>query len=262
MGFATRYKTQDEIPEDVREDFVEDTISEANKGTWVAKDVFALEKSLANERREHKETKGSITSLNEKLNNLQGVIDKFNQIGSLEELTELRKKADAANPPKVEELQKALSESREKLRAAESWRSQNEPLLTQLQAEKQKLEVESDRAKAKDTISKVVKAIQGVNQDALSEVLFYQYLAGNLKRNEIGEIVTAADGADLADFAGKYAKDHGLILQNVSGGAKPPAGATPGGNKAALLAKYEEAKKRNDSLAMLQIKTELAKLER
>ena len=261
MGFATRYKTQDEIPEDVREDFVEDTISEQYKGTWVSRDVFTLEKSLANERREHKETKGSIASLNEKLNNLQGMIDKFNQLGSIEELTELRKKADAANPPKVEELQKALSESREKLRAAESWRSQNEPLLTQLQAEKQKLEVESDRAKAKDTISKVVKAIQGVNQDALSEVLFYQYLAGNLKRNEIGEIVTAADGADLADFASKYAKEHGLIQANVSGGAKPPAGANQLGSKAALQAKYEEAKKRKDTFEMLRLQTELQKLQ-
>ena len=261
MGFATRYKTQEEIPEDVRGDFVEDTISEANKGTWVAKDVFALEKSLANERREHKETKTSITSLNEKLNNLQGMIDQFNQLGSLEELTELRKKAQAENPPKVEELQKLLSESREKLRAAESWRSQNEPRLTELEAAQKEYEAEKDRSNAKETISKVVKTIQGVNQDALSEVLFYQYLAGNLKRNGIGEIVTAADGADLEAFAGKYAKEHGLIQANVSGGAKPPAGANQLGSKAALQAKYEEAKKRKDTFEMLRLQTELQKLQ-
>ena len=260
MGFANRYNSQDEIPEDVRENFVEDTINEQFKGTWVSKDVFALEKSLANERREHKATKASLTSLNEKINGLQGQVDQFTQIGSLEELLELRKKADAKNPLNTEELQKALSETRDKLRAAESWRSTNEPLLTQLQAEKQKYEIEADRAKAKDTISTVVKGIQGANADALVDTLYYQYLAGNLKRNDIGEIVRAEDGAALEDFASKYAKDHGLIQSNVPGGAKPPAGGTQTGNKAALLAKYEEARKRNDSLAMLQIKTEILKL--
>lgn len=260
MGFANRYNSQDEIPEDVRENFVEDTINEQYKGTWVSKDVFTLEKSLANERKEHKATKASLTSLNEKITALQGQVEQFTQIGSLEELAALRKKVDAENPPKTEELQKALSEAREKLRAAESWKSQNEPLLAQLQAENQQHKIEEDRAKARETISKVVKGIQGANAEALVDTLYYQYLAGNLKRNEIGEIVRAEDGAALEDFASKYAKDHGLIQSNVPGGAKPPAGGTQTGNKAALIAKYEEARKRNDSLAMLQIKTEILKL--
>ena len=261
MGFANRYNSQDEIPEDVRENFVEDTINEQYKGTWVSKDVFALEKSLANERREHKATKASLTSLNEKINGLQGQVDQFTQIGSLEELMALRKKADSDNPPKTEELQKALSEARDKLRAAESWRSTNEPLLTQLQAEKQKYEIEADRAKAKDTISTVVKGIQGANAEALADNLYLQYLAGYLKRNDIGEIVRAEDGAALEDFASKYAKDHGLILPSVPGGAKPPAGAPPNSSKAALLAKYEEAKKRKDALKMMKIQTELNNLQ-
>lgn len=261
MGFANRYNTQEEIPEDVRGDFVEDTISETHKGTWVSKDVFALEKSLAAERREHKEAKASITSLTEKLNGLQGEIDKIHELGSLEELAELRKKAEEANPPKVEELQKALSEAKKKLLASENWRSQNEARLNELEAAHKQHEIEKDRAKAKETINAVVKSLNGVNSDALSENLFYQYLAGNLKRNDIGEIVTAADGADLQDFAAKYAKEHGLILQNTPGGAKPPAGGATSGGKAALMAQYEEAKKAKDTFKMLQIKTELEKLQ-
>ena len=260
MGFANRYNSQDEIPEDVRGDFVEDTINEQYKGTWVSKDVFTLEKSLANERKEHKATKANLTSLNEKITALQGQVDQFTQLGSLEELAALRKKLDTENPPKTEELQKALSDAREKLRAAESWRSTNEPLLAELQAEKQKYEVAEDRAKAKETISAVVKGIQGANAEALLDNLYYQYLAGNLKRNAIGEIVRAEDGAALEDFASKYAKEHGLIQANVPGGAKPPAGANPNGSKAALMAKYEEARKRKDALEMMKIKTELNKL--
>lgn len=261
MGFATRYKTQEEIPEEIRADFVEDTISTEHKGTWVSKDVFTLEKSLAAERTAHKETKASISSLNEKLNGLQGELDAIHQLGSLDELKALRQKADEANPPKVEELQKALSEAREKQRAAENWKAQNETRLNELEEANKQHEIEADRAKARATINEVVKSIQGANADALSENLFYQYLAGNLKRNEIGEIVTAADGADLQGFAVKYAKEHGLIQANVPGGAKPPAGTHPSGSKAALMAQYEEARKAKDTFKMLTIKTELEKLQ-
>ena len=60
---------------------------------------------------------------------------------------------------------------------------------------------------------------------------------------------------------GQYAKEHGLILQNTPGGAKPPAGGATSGGKAALMAQYEEAKKAKDTFKMLQIKTELDKLQ-
>lgn len=260
MGLAVRYNTVDEIPEDVRGDFVEDTVNEQFKGTWVSKDLFAVEKSLAAERREHKETKSKLGTLSEQMKTFQSELDQLHQLGTLEELTALRQKADQDNPPKTEELQKALSETREKLREATKWRSDNEKRLAELEAEQTKYRLESDRASAKETITKTVKGIQGVNADALSEVLYFQYLAGNLKRNDIGEIVTAADGADLEDFAAKYAKEHGLILQNVSGKSNPPAGGQGGTSKAALQAKYEEARKRKDSLEMLRIKSELDKL--
>lgn len=259
MGLAIRYNTADEIPEDVRPDFVEDTVNEQFKGTWVSKDLFAVEKSLANERREHKETKAKISSINEQLTKLQGELEKVHELGTLEELTKLKEEASAANPPKIEELLNSNKEMREKLREATKWRSENEPLLAQLKEEKQKFLIEADRASAKEIITKTVKGINGVNGDALSDTLYYQYLAGNLKRNDIGEIITAVGGTALEDFASKYAKEHGLILQNTSGGSKPPSGGG-GSTKAALQAKYEEAKKRGDSFEMLRIKTELGKL--
>ena len=259
MGLAIRYNTADEIPEDVRGDFVEDTVNEQYKGTWVSKDLFAVEKSLYNERREHKETKAKISAINEQMTKLQGELEKVHELGTLEELMKLKEDAAAANPPKIEELLNSNKEMRDKLREATKWRSENEPLLAQLQEEKQKFLIEADRASAKEIITKTVKGINGVNGDALSDTLYYQYLAGNLKRNDIGEIVTAADGAALEDFASKYAKEHGLILQNTGGGAKPPSGGG-GSTKAALEAKLEEAKKRGDSFEMLRIKTELGKL--
>ena len=100
---------------------------------------------------------------------------------------------------------------------------------------------------------------QGVNADALTDSLYYQYLAGVLKRSEIGEIV-AGDGTPVADFAARYAKDHGLNLASVSGGAKPPQNL-PRGSKSALQAAYEEAKKSGNTAEMLRLKTELGKLQ-
>ncbi|MDD6338313.1 MAG: hypothetical protein PUC15_08040 [Lentisphaeria bacterium] len=260
MGLAARYQTADEIPEDVRQDYVEDTVSEQHKGTWVLKDLFAVEKSLANERREHKETKAKITNLNDQVSKIQGELDKFHEAGTLEELLELRKKANEQNPPNVEELLKTNKELSDKLRVATKWRTDNEPRLTQLEAEQKEYKLKDDRASAKDAIGKAVKGLQGVNGDALSDVLYYQYLAGTLKRNEIGDIVTAADGTALEDFASRYAKEHGLILQNVSGKSNPPAGGG-GSSKAALQKQYEEAENRGDTLEMLRLKDEISKLK-
>ncbi len=259
MGLVTRYQTQEEIPEEVREDFVEDTVSEKHKGTWVQKDIFALEKSLAMERTDHKAAKANISQLNEQLTGARSELDSLHQLGTLEELTELRKKADAAlPPPKLEELRTQLATTTQQLREAQDWRKNNEPLLKQLQEDAAKHAREKDQADARKTIAAAVKNIQGVNADALTDSLYYQYLAGELKRSEIGEIV-AADGTPVADFATRYAKDHGLVLASVSGNAKPPQNL-PRGSKAALQAAYDEAKKNGNMEEMLSIKTHLEQL--
>lgn len=260
MGLVTRYKSQEEIPEEVREDFVEDTVSEKHKGTWVHKEIFALEKSLGMERNDHKAAKANIAQLNEQLTGAKSELDSLHQLGTLEELTELRKKHDEAlPPPKVEELRTQLATTTQQLREAESWRKNNEPLLKQLQEAAAKHEREKDQADARKTIAAAVKGIQGVNADALTDSLYYQYLAGELKRSEIGEIV-AGDGTPVADFAARYAKDHGLIRDSVSGGQKPPQQLTRG-SKASLQAAYEEAKKTGNTAEMLRIKTELGKIQ-
>ena len=260
MGLVTRYSTQEEIPEEVRADFVEDTISEKNKGTWVYKDIFALEKSLAMERTDHKATKANVTQLNEQLTGAKSELDSLHQLGTLEELTELRKKHDEAlPPPKVEELRTQLAATTQQLREAQDWRKNNEPLLKQLQEDAAKHERERDQADARKTIAAAVKNIQGVNADALTDSLYYQYLAGELKRSEIGEIVSA-DGTPVADFAARYAKDHGLIRDSVSGGQKPPQ-TLPRGSKASLQAAYAEAKKAGNMEEMLRIQTQLEKIE-
>ena len=260
MALTTRYNSQDEIPEDVRQDFVEDTVNEQFKGTWVSKDVFNLEKALAAERREHKDTKEKLGTLTGQLQSVQSEIDKIHELGSLEELIALRKKADEANPPDIEQLKKTNAEMRAQLKEATKWRSENEPRLAELEAENAKNRQEADRASARETIAKTVKEIQGVNADALTEVLYFQYLAGTLKRNDIGDIVTAADGADLEEYAAKYAKDHGLLLQNVSGKSTPPTGAPSGSTLASLKKQYEDAKQKKDTTAMLRIKNEIDKL--
>ena len=260
MGLVTRYKTQEEIPEEVREDFVEDNVSEKYKGTWVHKDIFALEKSLGMERNDHKAAKASIAQLNEQLTGAKSELDSLHQLGTLEELTELRKKADAAlPPPKLDELRTQLAATTQQLREAQEWRKTNEPLLKQLQEAEAKHAREKDQADARKTIAAAVKGIQGVNADALTDSLYYQYLAGELKRSEIGEIV-AGDGTPVADFAARYAKDHGLILNSVGGGAKPPQNL-PRGSKAALLAAYEDAKKTGNTAEMLRLKTEILKIQ-
>lgn len=260
MGLVTRYQTQEEIPEEVREDFVEDTVSEKHKGTWVHKDIFALEKSLGMERNDHKAAKASIAQLNDQLSGAKSELDSLHQLGTLEELTELRKKADAAlPPPKLDELRTQLAATTQQLREAQDWRKTNEPILKQLQEEAAKHAREKDQADARTTIAAAVKNMQGVNADALTDSLYYQYLAGVLKRSEIGEIV-AGDGTPVADFAARYAKDHGLNLASVSGGAKPPQNL-PRGSKSALQAAYEEAKKSGNTAEMLRLKTELGKLQ-
>jgi len=259
MGLVTRYATQEEIPEDVREDFVEDTVSEKHKGTWVHKDVFALEKSLGMERNDHKAAKANAAQLTEQLNAANGELEAVRQLGTLDELKELRAKADAtATPPKIEELRSKLAATTQELREAQGWRTANEARLKALEEAEAKHAQEKDRANARDTISSTVKGLQGVNADALVENLYYQYLAGQLTRSEIGEIV-ASDGTPLADYAGRYAKEHGLILPSVGGGAKPPQNI-PRGSKAALQAAYEEAKKNGDVEEMLKIKTQIANL--
>lgn len=260
MALTTRYNSQDEIPEDVRQDFVEDTVNEQFKGTWVPKDLFNLEKALYAERREHKDTKDKLGTLTGQLQAVQDEIDKIHELGSLEELIALREKADKANPPDIEQLKKDNAEMRGKLKEATKWRSENEPRLAALEAEQTKYRQEADRASAKASIAETVKGIQGVNADALSEVLYCQYLAGMLKRNDGGDIVKAADGADLEEYAAKYAKDHGLLLQSVSGKSTPPTGAPGGSTLASLKKQYEEAKQKRDSLAMLRIKNEIDKL--
>lgn len=260
MGLVTRYNTQEEIPEEVREDFVEDTISEKNKGTWVHKDIFALEKSLGMERNDHKAAKQNIAQLNEQLTGARSELDSLHQIGTLEELQALRKKADeAAPPPKIEELRSQLTTTTQQLREAQNWRAANEARLKQLEEAEAKHAQETDRSNARETIASTVKAMQGVNADALTETLYYQYLAGKLVRSEIGEIVTP-DGMTVADYASRYAKDHGLVLSSVSGGAKPPQGV-PRGSKAALQAAYNDAKKSGNLDEMLRIKSEIGKLE-
>ena len=93
----------------------------------------------------------------------------------------------------------------------------------------------------------------------MTDSLYYQYLAGELKRSEIGEIVSA-DGTPVADFAARYAKDHGLIRDSVSGGQKPPQ-TLPRGSKASLQAAYAEAKKAGNMEEMLRIQTQLEKIE-
>ena len=260
MGLVTRYATQEEIPEEVREDFVEDTVSEKNKGTWVHKDIFALEKSLGMERNDHKAAKASLAQANEQLSGAKSELENFHQLGTLDELTELRKKADdALPPPKVEELRSQLTATTQQLRAAEKWRKDNEARLKALEEAEAKHAREKDQADARATIAAAVKGLQGVNGDALTDSLYYQYLAGVLKRSEIGEIV-AADGTTVADFATRYAKEHGLVLQSVSGGQKPPQNL-PRGTKAVLQAAYDEAKKSGNSAEMLRIKTELGKIQ-
>ena len=261
MGLVTRYNTQEEIPEEVREDFVEDTISEKHKGTWVQKDVFALEKSLIMERSDHKASKAKIAQMDEKLSAIQGELDSLHQLGSLEELQELRKKADAAlPPPNLDEMRTKLADATKQLREAQEWRKKNEPLIQQLQEAEAKHAREKDQADARSSIAAAVKGIQGVNADALADSLYYQYLAGVLKRSEIGEIVSA-DGTTVADFAARYAKDHGLILPSVGGKANPPQNVPTRGSKAALQAEYDAAKKAGNAVEMLRIKTELGKLE-
>ena len=261
MGLVTRYSTQEEIPEEVRADFVEDTISEKNKGTWVYKDIFALEKSLAMERTDHKATKANVTQLNEQLTGAKSELDSLHQLGTLEELTELRKKHDEAlPPPKVEELRTQLAATTQQLREAQDWRKNNEARLKQLEEAEAKHAREKDQADARSSIAAAVKGIQGVNADALADSLYYQYLAGVLKRSEIGEIVSA-DGTTVADFAARYAKDHGLILPSVGGKANPPQNVPTRGSKAALQAEYDAAKKAGNAVEMLRIKTELGKLE-
>ena len=260
MGLKTRYDKQEEIPEEVREDFVEDTISEKHKGTWVHRDIFALEKSLGMERNDHKAAKTSIAQLNEQLTGAKSELDSLHQLGTLEELTELRRKADEAlPPPKLDELRTQLATTTQQLREAQDWRKTNEPLLKQLQEAEAKHAREKDQADARATIAAAVKNIQGVNADALSETLYYQYLAGVLKRSEIGEIV-ASDGSTVSDFASHYAKEHGLVLQSVGGGAKPPQSIARG-SKAALQAEYEKARQSGDTGEMLRIKTELGKIQ-
>ena len=260
MGLVTRYKTQEEIPEEVREDFVEDTVSEKNKGTWVHKDIFALEKSLGMERNDHKAAKANIAQLTDQLNGANGELEALHQLGTLDELKELRAKADAAlPPPKLEELRTQLAATTQQLREAQDWRKNNEARLKQLEEAEAKHAREKDQADARTTIAAAVKNIQGVNADALTDSLYFQYLAGVLKRSEIGEIV-AADGTTVADFATRYAKEHGLVLQSVGGGQKPPQNL-PRGSKAALQAAYDEAKKSGNTAEMLRIKTELGKIQ-
>ena len=260
MGLVTRYNTQEEIPEDVREDFVEDTVSEKNKGTWVHKDIFALEKSLGMERSDHKAAKANIAKLNEQLTGANSELESLHQLGTLEELTELRKKADAAAPPpKVDELRTQLAATTQQLREAQDWRKNNEARLKQLEEAEAQHAREKDQADARANIAAAVKGIQGVNADALTDSLYYQYLAGVLKRSEIGEIVSA-DGTPVSDFAMRYAKDHGLLLANFSGGTKPPQNV-PRGSKATLQAAYDEARKNGNTAEMLRLKTELGKLQ-
>ena len=259
MGLVTRYKTQEEIPEDVREDFVEDTVSEKNKGTWVHKDIFALEKSLGMERNDHKTAKANIAQLTEQLSGAKGELEALHQLGTLDELKELREKADAtASPRKLDELRTQLAATTKQLREAQDWRKTNEDRLKQLEEAEAKHAREKDQADARTTIAAAVKNIQGVNADALTDSLYYQYLAGVLKRSEIGEII-AADGTTVADFATRYAKEHGLVLSSVGGGSKPPQNV-PRGSKTALQAAYEEAKKSGKTEEMLRIKSELLKL--
>lgn len=258
MGLVMRYEKEDEIPEELREDFVEDTVSEKHKGTWVHKDIFALEKSLGMERNDHKNAKASITQLNAQLAEIRSELDSLHEIGTLEELKELRRKADETNPPKIEALRSQLTATTQQLREAQSWRNTNEPRLKELELEAEKHALERDRAKAKSSIVAAVKEMQGVNASALSDNLYMQYLAGILVRSEAGEIVTADGNVPLADYAAKYARDFGLVLQSLGGGAKPPANIQRG-SKAALQSAYEAAKKAGNTGEMLRIKTELGK---
>ncbi len=256
MGLRFKYATKEEVPEHLREFYVE------LGGAWVlsledAEDIPKLKGALDKEKNDHKAAAQKAAAEATAKAELAEKLKLYEELGDLESLQKLQDEWKKSQPaPKIEELQSQLQKVTAQLRGEQDWRKENEPRLNEYEGELNRLKLEDDRSKAKATIQETVGKINGVNKDALTDTLYYRYLAGDLKRSDAGEIVSG-DGLPLGDFAQNYARERGFLLASVPGGARPPGG--PGGDpSASLKAKYEEAKKSGDLDAMLELGAQLA----
>lgn len=248
MGLIWKYAKQEDIPEDVKNFYIE------RRGEWVvdvqtddAENVFKVNDKLRADVDRLQAEKGisvkKLKEIEDRFGNLDEVQEKLSNLDSLQTEIETLRTGKGSS---AEELSKLRTDYGKLKKDFEKKNAEFDSVNT----EYLKFKKELDWKDAESAITSIVESIPGVNQKALRRSLISQYQLGQLIRDEAGKIIEPTQKLDLETHAKGFAEDMGLLAPSQAGNSHP-GNSTPNSEQIKNQQAYEAAKAKGDSLGML-----------